>query len=112
MVEITIYYENGQIQGFKASGHAGYAKRGKDIYCAGVSAVTGTALVGLQKHLSLQPDYEVENGWLECKIPKGLTAEEMSRAQIILSTMEAGLRNLQDTYPQYIKVFQGGADFV
>lgn len=108
MVEITVLYDGDIITGFKAQGHAGYASKGKDIYCAGVSAITGTALIGLQKHLVEQPIYETKDGWLDCRISKSLNQQDLEKAQVILSTMEAGLISLQDTYPQYIKVIQGG----
>jgi len=112
MVKITILYENGLIKGFEASGHAGYAAKGQDIYCAGVSAITGTALIGLQKHLSVPPFYEVKDGWLHCKLAGGVSREDVQKAQLILSTMEAGLISLQDAYPDYIAVIQGGVSDV
>jgi hypothetical protein len=107
MVEIKVIYDGNTIIGFKAQGHAGYSSAGQDIYCAGVSAITGTALIGLQKHMSQPPIYEVRAGWLECKLPDLLKEEDLEKAQLILSTMEAGLISLQDNYPQYIKVLTG-----
>jgi uncharacterized protein YsxB (DUF464 family) len=107
MVEIKVIYDGDTIRGFKAEGHAGYGNTGQDIYCAGVSAITGTALIGLQKHLSMPPIYAVRDGWLECKLPDLLKGEDIEKAQLILSTMEAGLISLQDNYPQYIKVLTG-----
>ena len=39
MIEITrIKNEQGENIGFRCLGHAGFARRGKDIVCAGVSA--------------------------------------------------------------------------
>ena len=100
-------YDGNTIRGFKAQGHAGYGSKGQDIYCAGVSAITGTALIGLQKHLSQPPLYELREGWLECKLPDLLDKDDLEKAQLILSTMEAGLISLQDNYPKYIKVLTG-----
>ncbi|MDD4801793.1 MAG: ribosomal-processing cysteine protease Prp [Syntrophomonas sp.] len=106
MVQIKVMYDGGTIIGFRVQGHAGYETSGNDIYCSGVSAITGTALIGLQKHLSQPPYYEVRDGWMECRLPD-LDAKDIDKAQIILSTMEAGLVSLQDNYPQYIKVLIG-----
>lgn len=39
MIRITLYKKEGTLKGFKVQGHAGYAKRGKDIVCAAVSAL-------------------------------------------------------------------------
>jgi uncharacterized protein YsxB (DUF464 family) len=112
MVKITIIYEGPNILGFKAEGHAGYDRQGRDIYCAGVSAITGTALMGLQMHLVHPPVYEEKDGWLSCQLASSSEAEEISRAQIILTTMEAGLRSLEEASPRYIKVILGGAKYV
>ncbi|CFX80247.1 Protein of unknown function DUF464 [Syntrophomonas zehnderi OL-4] len=112
MVTVNIIYDGENIVGFKAEGHAGYARAGRDIYCAGVSAITGTALIGLQKHLTHPPIYQEKDGWLSCQLPLDIKKEDMANAQIILTTMEAGLRSLQETNPRYIKVIQGGAKYV
>ena len=112
MVEIKIIYDGENIVGFKAEGHAGYARAGKDIYCAGVSAITGTALIGLQMHLAHPPIYKEKEGWLDCKLPPVLNEEDSKKAQLILSTMEAGLKSLEEVNPRYIKVTQGGAKHV
>lgn len=44
MITVTVYKDSGgRYRGFQVSGHAGYARRGKDIVCAAVSAlITGT----------------------------------------------------------------------
>ncbi len=112
MVTIDILYDNENIVGFKAEGHAGYARSGKDIYCAGVSAITGTALIGLQMHLTQPPVYQEKDGWLDCKLPPSLEMEEIKSAQIILTTMAAGLKSLEEANPRYIKVRLGGAKHV
>lgn len=43
---ITIRYKCDEAHELKISGHAGYAEKGKDIVCAGVSAIT-YALLGI-----------------------------------------------------------------
>lgn len=104
MVEITIIFCDKRIKGFKVEGHAGYAKEGEDICCAGVSAVTQTALLGLLKNLDSNPTYTVEKGWLNCVLSDSMSQTDMEKAQLILTTMEAGLISLEDAYSEYIKV--------
>jgi uncharacterized protein len=38
-------------------GHAGYAEHGKDIVCAGVSAITQAAILGLQALAEQYPEH-------------------------------------------------------
>lgn len=104
MIEIIIDYKNDQIVSFKVEGHAGYAPKGEDICCAGVSAVTQTAIVGLLKHLELKPDYKIEKGCLACKLPSSLGEKDQEKAQLILSSMEAGLISMQEAYADFIRV--------
>ncbi len=108
MVEIKIICRGRDIVGFEVKGHAGYTEKGSDICCAGVSAVTGTAILGLQIHLQNPFYYEAEEGWLKCELPDTLNKEELEKVQIILSTMKAGLLSLQEGYPEYIRVITGG----
>ncbi|MGI5920430.1 MAG: ribosomal-processing cysteine protease Prp [Syntrophomonadaceae bacterium] len=104
MVEITINYQDKRIISFEVNGHAGYAPPGQDIYCAGVSAVTQTALLGLLKHLSHKPVFSAAKGNLTLKLPDALNPEEKEKAQIILSTMETGLLSMQEAYGEFIRV--------
>jgi hypothetical protein len=104
MIKITLDYRDDKIVYFQVEGHAGSGPSGQDIYCAGVSAVTQTALLGLGKHLSDPISYEMQDGWMSCILPETLSDREMEKAQIILSTMEAGLRAMQEAYSDYLRV--------
>ncbi|MEN6348558.1 MAG: ribosomal-processing cysteine protease Prp [Syntrophomonas sp.] len=106
MVEVKITYKEDNIVAFSVKGHADFAPEGADICCAGVSAVTQTALLGLIKHLRKEPDYQMEKGFLQCKLssPEETENDELNKAQVILSTMEAGLLSMQEAYPGFIKV--------
>lgn len=104
MIEIEIEYRGTMIRGFSVSGHAGYALPGEDIYCAGVSAVTQTALMGLIKHLKQKPEYKIEQGFMWCQLPPDLDEEDREKAGIILSTMETGLMAMQKAYQGFMQV--------
>jgi uncharacterized protein YsxB (DUF464 family) len=106
MIQITITCADNLIKGFSVQGHAGFKPEGEDIYCAGVSAITQTALLGLIRHLGNEPVYRMEKGFLSCSLPEQLNENEILNAQIILTTMEAGLTSLQEAYPEYIKVIK------
>lgn len=103
MIEVNIFRQGQQISGFKISGHAGLARRGKDICCAAVSAISQTALLGLIQELEQPPLYEMKEGWLEVRLPSRYSSEDGRKAQIILATMEAGLRWVARDYPQLVK---------
>ncbi len=107
MITATIDYRGEDIAAFTISGHAGYAAPGQDIYCAGVSAIAQTALLGLAKHLAQTPQVNIvegEDALLKCILPADMGIDDRYKASLILSTMEAGLLSLQEAYPQYVKV--------
>lgn len=107
MINVTIDFREEQITAFSITGHAGYADPGQDIYCAGVSAIAQTAVLGLVKHLAESPQVKIvegENALLQCVLPTDLSADDRYKAMLILSTMQAGLLSLEDAYPGYVKV--------
>jgi hypothetical protein len=104
MIKVEIEYQQDNIRSFSVTGHAGFRSAGEDIYCAGVSAVTQTALLGLIDHLHTEPEYRLEKGFMKCRLPSGLSEEDQEKAQIILSTMEKGLKSMEGAYAGYLIV--------
>ena len=47
MIKITVMKHAGEYRGFVVSGHAGFAKAGKDIICSAVSVLTVTTVNAL-----------------------------------------------------------------
>lgn len=109
MITIKIFRApNNRIVRFEVRGHAGFAPEGEDIVCAGVSMVAQTALLGLMNHLARKPRFDQNKGYLWCELPSGLEETEQEKAQVILTTMEAGLVALEAGYPEYVRVLKEG----
>ncbi len=104
MLKVTINYKGQNIVGFTVEGHAEYAPKGEDICCAGVSSITQTALIGLINHLQLKPEYTVESGNMEVLLAQNLSPTDNEKAQIILTTMLAGLESMKSSYSELIKL--------
>jgi uncharacterized protein len=90
--------------GFSCSGHAGYAEKGADVVCAGISAITMNCLLALEKltKLQLKIKKNTTKGLIECywsNIPT-----EMERASLIVQVMLIGLQDIAAQYPEYLKV--------
>lgn len=106
MTNIKIFKHDDNIVCVQCMGHSGYAERGEDIVCAGVSSLVQTAVLGLlmvaKVNVNLTKDDEA--GYLKAKLPNNLTAEENHDAQIILSTMLCGLSDLRETYSDFINL--------
>lgn len=91
--------DQGQIREFELSGHAGFAEEGRDIVCAGVSALSIAAVNGLEHFLSVAPQVEQGDGYIFCKLI-GEAERDLEKAQWILHTMMLGIEQIQTTYSQ------------
>lgn len=82
------------------SGHAGFASHGRDVVCAGVSALVLSGAYGVSQHCGARTlviddgdgDYHIE-------VERGGT-----RAQAVLETVVSGLRAIARSYPGTLKV--------
>lgn len=98
MITITITYDNAEsITGFTIDGHAEWAEPGSDIVCAAVSAISQTALLGLERYARKQTSYRHESGHLTVQI-KAPTAE----TDVILRIMVLGLHEIARQYSSYV----------
>jgi uncharacterized protein YsxB (DUF464 family) len=106
MINIKIYRtESGTIQSFELSGHALFADRGKDIVCAGVSAVSVGAINAVHELTGVTPDLEHRaDGFLRCVIPEALPENTQEKVQILLEGMAVSLRAIEEEYGKHIKI--------
>ncbi|HHV96922.1 MAG TPA: ribosomal-processing cysteine protease Prp [Clostridiaceae bacterium] len=104
MIRVKIVRDKeGFIWSFTIKGHAGYRKRGEDIVCAGVSAIAYTA-VGALSELAGVNKYVEKDGYLKCSIPQSISDDKKPTIKIILETMAIGLKQLENSYSDYVVV--------
>lgn len=106
MTTVELYRAgDGTLCGFCAQGHAGaQKKRGYDLVCAGVSALTQTAVNALETVARIKPFAQVSDGLLRCSLPDERTQEQTHTADIVLRTMAQGLLDIQTIYPAFVRV--------
>lgn len=105
MITVKIEKEqSGHIQSFEMSGHANFDVHGKDLVCAGASAVSFGALNAIISLTGVTPtiDQGSEGGYLKAVFSKS----EMENAdiQLILKTMVVSLQTIEQDYGQHIKI--------
>ncbi len=101
MVRIDIYRDAaGAIAGFSANGHADTAPHGRDIVCAGVAALTQTAVLGLERHLRRDIDLDISSGKLILKLKGAPDAA----TDAILETMLLGLAEIAKQSPHSVRI--------
>lgn len=103
MISIEIYRNSGgSITGFNSTGHANTAPHGQDIVCAGVAALSQTAVLGLERHLRRGLHLDVASG----KLTAELVDEPDALTDAILESMVLGLTEIAKIYPKSVRLIE------
>ncbi|MFE7063066.1 ribosomal-processing cysteine protease Prp [Bacillus haimaensis] len=106
MIKVTIKRNDQQaIDSFTITGHANFAKKGSDIVCAGVSAVSFGAVNSIISLLSVTPQIEQgADGFLRCTVPRDLEESTKEKVQLLLESMVVSLETIERDYGNYITI--------
>ncbi|MFD0588286.1 ribosomal-processing cysteine protease Prp [Paenibacillus sp. GCM10027627] len=95
-----------RILSFAIEGHAEYAKRGKDIVCAGVSTVSIGTVNAIEKLAGFELSATMKNGWLSSDIPILPDAEMDDRMQLLLESMVSMLETIATSYGKHVVIHE------
>ncbi|KXH87329.1 ribosomal-processing cysteine protease Prp [Sporosarcina sp. HYO08] len=104
MIKVIINKQsNGRITSFEMTGHADYAEHGKDLVCAGASAVSFGAVNAIIALAGMTPDIQqgTDGGYLKVSIPE---SDNDYDAQLIVQAMIVSLQTIEKDYGQHIKI--------
>lgn len=88
-----------QEDGVTVSGHAGFAGVGKDIICAGVTALTQTLIKSLNDLTEDKIEYEMSPGRADIKY------RDLSEAgKLLVDSFFLGICLIADDFPEHIKL--------
>lgn len=85
--------------GIEIHGHAGYAEAGKDIVCAGVTALTQTLIRSVQGLTRDEIEYAVSPG--RADIHYGNLSEA---GKLLVDSFFIGVCLIADEFPDYIRI--------
>ena len=104
MISAILYREGSRLTGFRATGHSGYAEAGSDIVCAAVSVLGCTCVNSLESLCDIAVLLNGnEDGLLDFDLPP-LDQEGDKKAQLLMGALQQGLKDVQDSYPEYLKL--------
>jgi uncharacterized protein YsxB (DUF464 family) len=101
MIQVEVYKQSDHIVKFSLSGHAGYAKSGRDIVCAAVSALVLNAINSSERLLGVELPSTDDGNVLVCTVP---THERTAEVQLLLRSMLFGLEQTADECPKHLRV--------
>jgi len=86
--------EHGENVGFRVSGHAGFARRGRDIICAGVSALVINTMNSIEEFT--EDDFsckeEEKSGLIEFIIVSEVSKESV----LLMDSLFLGLKRIEE----------------
>ncbi|SLK14520.1 MULTISPECIES: ribosomal-processing cysteine protease Prp [unclassified Paenibacillus] len=107
MIIVQIFRnDDGSIDRFSIKGHANFAKRGEDIVCAGVSAVTVGTVNSIETLTGVEMDAKMKNGFLSASLPVLEKDATWSQVQLLLESMVLMLTDIAESYGKYIQIEQ------
>lgn len=99
--EVKVNLES--VTGFRIEGHAGYAKHGKDIVCAAVSALVMNTMNSIHSFTSDVFDYNEheKRGLVDFRI----VSERSPESIVLLKSLILGLQSIQEEYGEkYLRI--------
>ncbi|MBQ3230468.1 MAG: ribosomal-processing cysteine protease Prp [Clostridia bacterium] len=103
MITASFKKKNGNICGFRVSGHSGYAEAGSDIVCAAVSAMVMLTVNIITEDLGIQASLETDEE--NALIAMSLSSTDKA-AIAVLSGLEREISNLAADYPKNVRVIK------
>ena len=98
MISVNVTFIGKDVKSLTVSGHANYDKYGKDIVCAGVSAVVTGGINALESEIDNIKVINEDNK-LGVEI-----INSNDKIQIILNTILVQLQTIENSYKKYINV--------
>ena len=101
MIKVVIEKNNSKIVSLEVSGHSNYDEKGKDIVCAGVSAIVVGGINALVNENKKAIEYECKEGYA-----KVLVKNIDSNIEMILDVISTQLYTVEESYPKFIKIIE------
>ena len=88
-----------RLDGIKIDGHAGYAEAGKDIVCAGLTALTENLIESIDGLTADKIQHEISPGKVD------IHYEDLSEAgKLLVDSFFLGICSIGQDFPGYLKI--------
>lgn len=103
---IAKYDRDGEMHTLSVNGHAGYAEKGQDIVCAGVSAIVYALLGWLENNSEYARFVSIDDNNGEVII----ACEGSEKVSAVFYMAAIGIENIMNTYPDHVDIEIVGID--
>ena len=101
MISVRITSKHNKVDSLEIKGHANSAEYGKDLVCAGVSAISVGGLNALASLKDKNIELKMSGGHILIR-----NASSNEEAQIILNTIIIQLQTVKEIQKDYIKIIE------
>ena len=102
MISVNVSFMGKDVKSLTVSGHANYDEYGKDIVCAGVSAIVVGGLNALLNEDKKAIDYKCKDGYAYVFV-KDI---DNNNINMILDVITTQLYTIEESYPKFIKIIE------
>ena len=95
---IVTYKGKDEVFELTAEGHAGYAEKGQDIVCAGVSAIVYALIGWLENNIESYVSIDERNGEVV------IACEGDEQVEAVFYMAAIGIENIANTYPDHVEI--------
>ncbi len=101
MIEVNLYtLANGELVGFRLSGHSGYAESGSDIVCAAISSAGLMAANTITEIMKISAEATAEDGNIYLRV----FSNQALACRDILQGFKLHMLLMEEQYSDYIMV--------
>ncbi len=93
---IRIHHDH---NGITIAGHADYDEAGRDIVCAGITALVEQLILSIEKLTPNTPVYSMEPGYVNVKV--GSPTED---TKLLIDCFFIGAENIEEQFPDHVRV--------
>lgn len=91
--------ENAHYVAFHMEGHADFDVHGKDIVCAGASAIAYGIFNSIFALTNTKPEVEIKDGLMDVQ-----NIAETNDVQLLMKSLEVSLKTVEEEYSEYISI--------
>ena len=103
MTEVVFLMSKGKYKGFSLSGHAEYARFGKDIVCAAVSMLTNNVFNSIER--LTEDEFTGYADEKKAEFSLNFVDEPSHDANLLVDSFRLGIENIADAYgSKYVSV--------
>lgn len=94
MIEVSVRRD-----GIKMSGHANYAVEGKDIVCAGATALVQTLVTSIENLTKDKIEYDISPGRVDIKY-----GDLSEKSRTLVDSFFIGICMIADEFPENVRI--------